>query len=46
MIPIAAQRAMSQLAGAMTAEVAGSHSIYVSNPAAVADLIEKAASGS
>jgi len=35
MIPIAAQRAMSQLAGAMTAEVAGSHSIYVSNPTAV-----------
>jgi pimeloyl-ACP methyl ester carboxylesterase len=46
MIPIAAQRAMSQRAGAKTAEVGGSHSIYVSNPAAVADLIEKAASGS
>jgi len=46
MIPIAAQRAMSQRAGAKTAEVGGSHSIYVSNPAAVVDLIEKAASGS
>jgi pimeloyl-ACP methyl ester carboxylesterase len=45
MIPIAAQRAMSQRAGAKTTEVGGSHSIYVSNPAAVADLIEKAASG-
>jgi hypothetical protein len=45
MIPIAAQRAMSKRAGATTAEVGGSHAIYVSNPKPVADLIEKAAKG-
>ena len=43
MIPIAAQRAMSKRAGATVTEVPGSHSIYVSNPKAVAALIEKAA---
>jgi pimeloyl-ACP methyl ester carboxylesterase len=44
MIPIAAQRFMSERARATTTEVAGSHAIYVSNPAAVATLIETAAS--
>ncbi len=44
MIPPPAQRAMSERAGSTVIEVAGSHSIYVSQPAAVAELIEKAAS--
>jgi hypothetical protein len=44
MIPPPAQREMSARAGSTVVEVAGSHSIYVSQPAAVADLIEKAAS--
>ena len=44
MIPPPAQRAMSERAGSTVVEVAGSHAIYVSQPAAVADLIEKAAS--
>jgi len=44
MIPPPAQRAMSQRAGATVVEVPGSHSVYVSQPKAVADLIEKAAS--
>jgi pimeloyl-ACP methyl ester carboxylesterase len=43
MIPIGAQRAMSKRAGSTTSEVPGSHSIYISNPKAVAALIEKAA---
>jgi pimeloyl-ACP methyl ester carboxylesterase len=43
MIPIAAQRLMSKRAGATVAEVGGSHAIYVSQPASVAALIEKAA---
>jgi pimeloyl-ACP methyl ester carboxylesterase len=43
MIPPAAQRAMSQRAGATVTEVAASHSVYVSQPAAVANLIEEAA---
>jgi pimeloyl-ACP methyl ester carboxylesterase len=43
MIPVAAQRAMSKRAGATIVEVPGSHAIYVSNPKAVAALIEKAA---
>jgi pimeloyl-ACP methyl ester carboxylesterase len=42
MIPIAAQRAMSERAGATTVEVPGSHAIYVSRPAAVASLIVQA----
>jgi pimeloyl-ACP methyl ester carboxylesterase len=42
MIPPPAQRAMSGRAGSTVVEVAGSHSIYVSQPAAVADLIEAA----
>ena len=44
MIPAAAQREMSARAGATVVEVAASHSVYVSQPAAVAALIEKAAS--
>jgi pimeloyl-ACP methyl ester carboxylesterase len=43
MIPPPAQRAMSERAGATVAEEAGSHSIYVSQPRATADLIELAA---
>ncbi len=42
MIPPPAQRAMSERAGSTVIEVAGSHSIYVSQPAAVADLIKAA----
>ena len=45
MIPPPAQRAMSARAGSTVVEVAGSHSIYVSQPAAVAALIVKAAAG-
>jgi pimeloyl-ACP methyl ester carboxylesterase len=44
MIPPPAQRAMAARAGAEMAEVAASHSVYVSQPAAVADLIAEAAS--
>jgi len=45
MIPPPAQRLMAQRAGSTVAEVKGSHAIYVSNPEAVAALIEKAAKG-
>jgi len=45
MIPPDAQRAMSKRAGSTVVEIAGSHSIYVSNPQAVADLIKAAAAG-
>jgi pimeloyl-ACP methyl ester carboxylesterase len=44
MIPPPAQRAMSERAGSTVAEAAGSHAIYVSQPAAVAALIQQAAS--
>src|SRR5918995_1405106 len=44
MIPPPAQRSMSERAGSTVEEAAGSHSVYVSQPAAVAALIEKAAS--
>jgi pimeloyl-ACP methyl ester carboxylesterase len=44
MIPPPAQREMSGRAGSTVVEVAGSHSIYVSKPEAVADLIKRAAS--
>jgi pimeloyl-ACP methyl ester carboxylesterase len=44
MIPPAAQRTMSQRAGSTVVEVAASHSVYVSQPAAVADLIKQAVS--
>ena len=43
MIPPPAQRFMSKRAGSTIVEVAGSHAIYVSQPNAVAGLIEKAA---
>jgi len=43
MIPPDAQRAMSKRAGSTVVEAKGSHSIYVSQPKAVADLIVKAA---
>jgi len=45
MIPPAAQRIMAQRTGATVTEVAASHSVYVSQPAAVADLIKQAAQG-
>ena len=41
MIPTG-QREMSERAGPTVVEVAGSHAIYVSQPAAVADLIKEA----
>lgn len=43
MIPPNAQRFMAQRAGAEVVENKGSHSVYVSQPAAVARLIERAA---
>jgi hypothetical protein len=45
MIPPPAQRLMAQRAGATVIEVAGSHAIYVSQPAAVAALIATASKG-
>jgi pimeloyl-ACP methyl ester carboxylesterase len=44
MIPPPAQREMSGRAGSTVEEAAGSHAIYVSQPAAVAELVKKAAS--
>jgi pimeloyl-ACP methyl ester carboxylesterase len=44
MIPPPAQEQMSERAGATVDSVAASHSVYVSQPAAVVDLIKKAAS--
>ncbi len=44
MISPPAQRAMSERAGSTVVESAGSHSIYLSQPTAVASLIEQAAS--
>src|SRR5438034_85137 len=43
MIPPPAQRFMSKRAGSIVLETAGSHAIYVSHPARVAALIERAA---
>jgi len=43
MIPPDAQRAMSKRAGSTVVDVKASHSVYVSKPQAVVDLIEKAA---
>jgi hypothetical protein len=43
MIPPVAQRSMSKRAGSTVVEVNGSHAIYVSQPGAVAALIEQAA---
>jgi pimeloyl-ACP methyl ester carboxylesterase len=45
MIPPPAQRAMATRAGATVIETPGSHSVYVSQPGAVAGLIQKAAEG-
>jgi pimeloyl-ACP methyl ester carboxylesterase len=45
MIPPDAQRAMSKRAGATVVENEGSHAVYVSQPQAVAALIETAAKG-
>ncbi|MFC1438901.1 alpha/beta hydrolase [Streptacidiphilus sp. N1-10] len=46
MIPPPAQRAMAERIGAKTVEVPGaSHSVYLSQPAATADLIKQAARG-
>jgi pimeloyl-ACP methyl ester carboxylesterase len=44
MIPPAAQRSMSERAGSTVVEVTASHSVYLSQPAAVAALIKQAAS--
>jgi pimeloyl-ACP methyl ester carboxylesterase len=46
MIPPAAQRQMSTRARATVVEVAASHAVYLSQPAAVAGLIVRAARGS
>ena len=46
MIPPPAQRQMSERAGSTVVETAASHSVYVSKPEAVADLIEEAAKAS
>jgi pimeloyl-ACP methyl ester carboxylesterase len=43
MIPPDAQRFMSKRAGSTVVEAKGSHAIYVSQPSAVAGLIEQAA---
>ena len=45
MIPPDAQRAMAKRANATTVESKGSHAVYVSQPRAVADLIDQAANG-
>jgi len=45
MIPPDAQRAMAKRAGATVVEVKGSHAVSVSQPQAVASLIEQAATG-
>jgi pimeloyl-ACP methyl ester carboxylesterase len=44
MIPPPAQRSMAERAGATVVEVGGSHAVFLSQPAAVAGLIEQAAS--
>jgi pimeloyl-ACP methyl ester carboxylesterase len=43
MIPPSAQRAMAERTGATVTEVPGSHSVYLSQPEAVASLIKQAA---
>jgi pimeloyl-ACP methyl ester carboxylesterase len=45
MIPPDAQRGMSKRAGSTVVEVKASHAVYVSQPQAVAQFIEKAATG-
>jgi len=42
MIPPPAQRQMAERAGATVREISGSHSVYVSQPQAVADLVHAA----
>nr|WP_280494830.1 alpha/beta hydrolase [Nocardia asiatica] len=44
-IPVAAQRLMAERAHAHVTEVAASHSVAVSHPGVVADVIEQAAQG-
>ena len=44
MIPPPAQRAMAERAKAHVTEVSGSHAIYVSKPAEIAEFIQQAAS--
>ena len=46
MIPPPAQRAMAGRAKAVVTEVSGSHAVYVSNPAKVAEIIQRAAGAS
>jgi hypothetical protein len=43
MIPPPDQRAMAERAGATVSEVMGSHSVHLSQPDAVADIIKRAA---
>jgi pimeloyl-ACP methyl ester carboxylesterase len=43
MIPPPAQRAMAERTGATVTEIPGSHSVYLSQPQAVASLIKQAA---
>lgn len=43
MIPPPAQRGMAARAGARVVDVSGSHALYVSQPAAIADVIQQAA---
>jgi pimeloyl-ACP methyl ester carboxylesterase len=45
MIPPDAQRTMSKRAGSTIVEVKSGHSVFLSHPQAVADLIEQAANG-
>jgi pimeloyl-ACP methyl ester carboxylesterase len=45
MIPPDAQRTMARRAGATVVEIAASHAVFVSQPQAVASLIERAAAG-
>jgi pimeloyl-ACP methyl ester carboxylesterase len=45
MIPPTAQRAMAKRTGSTVVEVNGSHAVYVSQPQAVASVIENAATG-
>src|SRR3954452_20208487 len=45
MIPPQAQREMSERAGSTVVEAAASHSVYVSHPSEVAELVKQASSG-
>ena len=45
MIPVPAQRMMAKRADAKVVDQAGSHSVYVSHPEAVAAVIREAAKG-